>query len=301
MGKKSREKRAKQLERDRKKLSEEGGPSTSSPGASTSRVAEQEQEEVPPDHHDTPAAAANPFTDDTHDDEPASTAVSASDSTAAVAEKLSAFRQSCQQRLREDILSLVDGEFSGDVEAVKAAAERGDAKAQYAVGYMITFTDLPGDDDDGLEWLYKAAAQGYPDAILAMGLLYVNAVVLRICPQGEAYTNAAKSRLTKSAVDHDSADAQYMLGMFDCFQHGCARPKPNMLETARWFRMAAHQGLKEAQWELGEWFRRGVFCDVHVPFARQYIRRAARQGHAAAIERLKELCSCVYCGAAAPP
>jgi TPR repeat protein len=36
--------------------------------------------------------------------------------------------------------------------------------------------------------------------------------------------------------------------------------------------MAAHQGLKEAQWELGEWFRRGVFSDVHVPFARQYTR-----------------------------
>ena len=33
------------------------------------------------------------------------------------------------------------------------------------------------------------------------------------------------------------------------------------------------------------------FCDVRVPFARQYIRRAARQGHADAIDRMKELCS----------
>jgi hypothetical protein len=68
-----------------------------------------------------------------------------------------------------------------------------------------------------------------------------------------------------------------MVGMFDCFLHGCARSKPEMLKTAKWFRMAAHQGLAEAQWELGEWFHRGLFCDFHVPFARQYIRRPLRR------------------------
>jgi hypothetical protein len=136
-----------------------------------------------------------------------------------------------------------------------------------------------------------------------VGVGCVDITVSGNCPQGKEGTihNAAKTYLTKSAVDHHSAEAQYLLGMLDCFLHGCARSKPEMLKTARWFRMAAHQRLKEAQWELGEWFRRGVFCDVHVPFARQYIRRAARQGHAEAIERLKELCSCVYCGAAAAP
>jgi hypothetical protein len=87
----------------------------------------------------------------------------------------------------------------------------------------------------------------------------------------------------------------------DCLLHGYARSKPVMLKPARWFRMAAHQGLAKAQWELGEWFRRGVFCDVHVPFARQYIRRAARQGHAEPISPLKEMCSCVYCDADAAP
>ena len=107
--------------------------------------------------------------------------------------------------------------------------------------------------------------------------------------------------LRTSAVNYKFADAQYILGMLACFLHGCTRSKPDMLTVARWFRMAAHQGLAEAQWELGEWFRKGVFCDVHVPFARQYIRRAARQGHAEAIARLKELCSCVYCGTAATP
>jgi hypothetical protein len=282
MGKKSREKRAKQQERDRKKLSEEGGASTSSPGASTSRVAE-------PDHHDTPAAAAMPSTDDTHDDdEPASIAVSASDSTAAVAEKLLAFCQSCMERLGSDIQTWVNGEFSGNIDAVKAAAERGDAKAQYAIGFMMS---------SGNDWgtlLGKALNQGYPDATLATGLVGVKCTLQGSYPQGQGVlTHAiAKRYLTESAVDHNSADAQYIRGMLDCWQHENARSKPDMLETARWFRMAARQGLAEAQWELGEWFRRGVFCDVHMGFARKYIRRASKQGHAAALGRMAELLLC---------
>jgi TPR repeat protein len=113
--------------------------------------------------------------------------------------------------------------------------------------------------------------------------------------------NVAKTYLTKSAVEHHSADAQYLMGMLDCFLHGCARSKPAMLTTARWFRMAAHQRLAEAQWEMGEWFRRGVFCDVHMPFARKYIRRASKQGHAAALARMAELRRCVHCGADGAP
>jgi TPR repeat protein len=49
--------------------------------------------------------------------------------------------------------------------------------------------------------------------------------------------------------------------------------------------------------ELGEWFRRGLFCEVHMGFARKYIRRASKQGHAAALSRMAELRRCVHCGA----
>jgi hypothetical protein len=113
---------------------------------------------VPPDH-DTPAAAAKPSTDDTH--VPASTTVRASDSTAAVAEKLLALCSSCMERLSEDIVSWVGGdEFSGDVDAVKAAAEREDAKAQHTIGFMMLCSFIPG---DGVMWLANAAAQGYAD------------------------------------------------------------------------------------------------------------------------------------------
>jgi hypothetical protein len=98
--------------------------------------------EPDPDHHHTPAAAAKPSTDDTQYDEPASTAVSASDSAAAVTERLHAFSISCVRRLGKDIKTWLDVEFSRDLDAVKAAAERGDAKAQYAIGFLMKFTFL---------------------------------------------------------------------------------------------------------------------------------------------------------------
>ena len=97
MGKKSREKKAKQLERDRKR--EEG--------EAAARVTSDEGSSRSTAHHDTPAAADKPSTDDTQD-EPAATAVSASDPTAAVGEKLRAFCDSCVQRLHDDITTWVD-------------------------------------------------------------------------------------------------------------------------------------------------------------------------------------------------
>jgi hypothetical protein len=261
---------------------------TFSPGASTSRVTgPAEEEEVTPDHYDTPAAAM-----------PSSDTVSTSDSTTALAEKLLAFCQSCTDRLGDDIKTWVDGEFSGDIDAVKDAAERGDAKAQYAIGFLKIINCTPG-GVLGISWLCNAAVQAYADAILAMGVFAVNYFVGGKCEQGdeEASHIVAKKTLTMSAVEHNSAEAHNLMGMLDCIMHGCARSKPDMLETARWFRMAAHQRLDEAQWELGEWFRRGLFCEVHMGFARKYIRRASKQGPAAALDRMSELRRCVNCGA----
>ena len=54
----------------------------------------------------------------------------------------------------------------------------------------------------------------------------------------------------------------------------------------------------EAQYELGEMFHQGVFCDhIYVRFARNYIRRASVQGHVEAIARMVQLRSCVMCSA----
>jgi TPR repeat protein len=74
--------------------------------------------------------------------------------------------------------------------------------------------------------------------------------------------------------------------------------KANLLDAARWIRKAAMQGCMDAQHELGEMFRHGVFCDhIYMRLARKYTRCAAVQGHVEAIVRVKKLRSCVMCGA----
>ena len=45
-------------------------------------------------------------------------------------------------------------------------------------------------------------------------------------------------------------------------------------------------------------FRKGLFCKVHMEFARKYIKRAAKQGCPEAVARMKYLRGCFYCGAA---
>jgi hypothetical protein len=53
----------------------------------------------------------------------------------------------------------------------------------------------------------------------------------------------------------------------------------------------------DAQYELGETFCCGLFCDyIYMRFACKYIRHASVQGHVKAIAHMKELRSFVMCG-----
>ena len=71
--------------------------------------------------------------------------------------------------------------------------------------------------------------------------------------------------------------------------------KADLRNAARGIRKAAIQGVMDAQYELGEVFRRGLFCDhIYMHLARKYIRRAPVQDHLEAIVRMKELRSCVH-------
>jgi hypothetical protein len=144
--------------------------------------------------------------------------------------------------------------------------------------------------------MLKSAARGYGDAMLVIGM--ANAVGELV---QDDLSEASITDLRDVIACTGSAEGQHVMGLIESARQNPTAVKDDIMETARWFRAAAHQGLKEAQWELGEMFRKGVFCDVHMFFAHQYIKRAARQGHAEAMQRVKELCRCVYCGAESAP
>ena len=96
-----------------------------------------------------------------------------------------------------------------------------------------------------------------------------------------------------------SAHAQYTKGMLLYIYRCGSGAREDYLVAARLIRAVAMQNLVEAQFELGEQFRLGLLCDGHnmMRFARRYIRRASKRGHLQAIARMRELRSCVLCGA----
>jgi hypothetical protein len=116
-------------------------------------------------------------------------------------------------------------------------------------------------------------------------------------PEREALKYVAIAHLRISA-EVGSATAKHALGMLMYISHCDSGTTAHCLDAARWIRKAAMQSLMDAQYELSEMFRCGVFCDhIYIRFARNYIMRATKHGHVAAIARMKELHSCVVCGA----
>jgi hypothetical protein len=189
---------------------------------------------------------------------------------------------------------LVADRFAGDLATIAAAAERGDGQAQL---YILTVAN--GCVDEADMWERIMATQGNTDEIIWMGLdsVHEHLAAKKNGPERDAMKNAAL-KLLKDPAARGSATAQYALGMLIYCSQCDSGTKADLLDAARWIRKAAMQGLMDAQYELGEMFHHGVFCDhIYTRFARKYIRRASVQGHVEAIARMKELRSCVLCGA----
>ena len=63
-----------------------------------------------------------------------------------------------------------------ELEALKTAAEQGDADAQYDLGSIYASgAGIPEDDAKAVYWYRKAAEQGYVSAQNSLGLMYAKA------------------------------------------------------------------------------------------------------------------------------
>jgi TPR repeat protein len=195
---------------------------------------------------------------------------------------------------------LVADRFACDVAAIAAAAKRGDAQAQL---HMLRSSYESGDLAAAVaaavaKQRSRALEQNNSDTILWIGSFHALEYLAneKDGPQRDVLKDAALKCLLVPAA-RGSATAQYALGMLIYCIHCDSSAKADVLDAARWIRKAAMQGFMDAQYELGEMFRHGVFCDhIYMRFARKYIRRASVQGHVEAIARMKELRSCVMCG-----
>lgn len=121
---------------------------------------------------------------------------------------------------------------------VPQAADQGDAKAQYGLGFMYrNGQGVPQDNAEAIRWLRKAADQGYAMAQDVLGFMYSRG-------QGLSRDDAEAFRWYRKAADQNYAASELELG-FNYFR-GRGVPQDDA-ESLRWFRKAAGQGDKLAQ------------------------------------------------------
>ena len=159
----------------------------------------------------------------------------------------------------------------------KAAAEQGQAEAQYNLGMLyLKGLGVARDPDEAFRWLRLAADQGQADAEFQVGLMLEKGVGVR--------QNYAEARfwLALAAERGDSEAEAYFAAQYE---QGQGVPK-DLARAVRWYLLAADQGLPDAQYHLGLLAERGRGVPRDFAEATKWYACAADQGHVQAQFRL---------------
>jgi TPR repeat protein len=196
---------------------------------------------------------------------------------------------------------LIVSKFSGDMSAVRTAASAGNKEAQFA-------TLLKGGIEENRNTITEWEQNGISvhdnlSYLQYSGLCFLEEYLDLIndnCDD-EAKLKAAKDKaIAPLFVSAESGlmGSQYAVGMLMLVFGFGSNVKTDFLDGARWVRMAAAQGLMEAEYEIGEMLRHGLLPDMACREKRalRYIKSASEQGHPEASAYMQELKSCVMCG-----
>ena len=124
----------------------------------------------------------------------------------------------------------------------RKAAEQGNVPAQRNLGYMYaTGRGVPQDDVEAVAWYRQAADQGDSSSKTALGEAYADG-------RGVPQDNQEAEKLFRQAAEQGNASAQYNLGVM--YFNGRGVPQDDV-EAAAWYRQAAEQGVVSAQYNLG--------------------------------------------------
>ena len=125
-----------------------------------------------------------------------------------------------------------------DFDAVKKAAEQGDALAQVRLGIMYTMGEgVPEDDAEAVRWYSRAAEQGDADAQFKLGFMYNDG-------EGVPEDDAEAVRWYRKAAEQGLAVAQAMLGIMYTMGEGV--PEDD-IQAYAWISIAAAQGSEGAK------------------------------------------------------
>ena len=168
-------------------------------------------------------------------------------------------------------------DYTEAAEWYRKAADQGFAGAQNNLGTM--YHDGHGvsqDYNEAVVWYRKAAEQGLAAAECNLGNMYIRGY-------GVSRDNKEAVRWIRKAAEQDYPVGQYLLGYM---YHGGLGVGQSYDKAVEWMLKAAEQGFAHAQYNLGLLYE---YEEYDLRKAKKWYRKAAKQGHTKAINRLKEL------------
>ena len=145
------------------------------------------------------------------------------------------------QTFEDGVVAEDRGAYADALRIFSEAADRGDAKSQFALAEMIRQGQgAPRDDRKALGWYRKAADAGLPGAEYRLGVLYQSG-------QGASRSDQTAAGWYAKAAGHGYPSAQVRLGVLYAQGRGVARSDAVALA---WFQKAANQGDADGQARL---------------------------------------------------
>jgi TPR repeat protein len=171
---------------------------------------------------------------------------------------------------------------SFDFQAAQAAADKGEAKAQYELGhyYYATQIGMNRDYAKAAKYVRQSADQGYADAQVELGSYYGRGI-------GVPRNVTMAVQWYRKAADEGNALAQYAMGKFYAAGRGVTN---DMHEAVQWWLKAAGQDQVEAEARLGELYLipTAQYGTNYLNYAEalKWLHKAAAQGSTGAMNNL---------------
>jgi len=160
--------------------------------------------------------------------------------------------------------------FSVAFKEFSAAANEGDAKSQYFVGWLYDAgLGIAQDYAEAAKWYRKAADQGNAWAQTNLGYLYDEGL-------GFPQDHAEALKWYRKAADQGNAQAQTNVGTF--YKLGEVVSKDDA-EALAWFRKAAQQGYAGAHAYIAEAYEKGLGVPENMLLAYVYYSISLNRGN----------------------
>lgn len=153
------------------------------------------------------------------------------------------------------------------IEQITAAADKGDAEAQYRLGQaLIRGVGVRKDTRRAYEYLQKAAEQGHADAIGGIGFFHASGLIVKKDPE-------AAAKWFRKGADKGGPRSQINYGLALLSGRGVTKDEA---EGTRWIDKALVQGLPLAYSLKGDYHLHGLHGHPKdYQKAREYLEKAA--------------------------